>query len=233
MVDSLWFVLALVLLAVVSVALVLVLVLRREEAHGGRETRTEYLQPNYGQTGGFRVSSAPSNEIIMPYRYWLIEGQVSEIDYDIVPGRRMSLRTARTGQMLYPVGFFDLAFEDVQQYDIDGVTVTQRQNAGRITGISWTREGYEYLLYSLQPEMNMIAGLAVELVTNTREEAVVSKALPCRRRTCAARGFPGAPADGQAAGRACPAPTGLQIFYPTASSSRRRRRMMRFSSREI
>ena len=173
MVDSLWFVLALVLLAVVSVALVLVLVLRREEAHCGRETRTEYLQPNYGQTGGFRVSSAPSNETIIPYRYWLIEGQVSEIDYDIVPGRRMSLRTARTGQMLYPVGFFDLAFEDVQQHDIDGVTVTQRQSAGRITGISWTREGYEYLLYSLQPEMNMIAGLAVEFVTNTRAEAVV------------------------------------------------------------
>ena len=73
----------------------------------------------------------------------------------------------------FPVGFFDLAFEDVQQYDIDGVTVTQRQNAGRITGISWTREGYEYLLYSLQPEMNMIAGLAVEFVTNTRAEAVV------------------------------------------------------------
>lgn len=173
MVDSLWFVLALVLLAVVSVALVLVLVLQREEAHGGRETRTEYLQPNYGQAGGFRVSSAPSNETIIPYRYWLIEGQVSEIDYDIVPGRRMSLRTARTGQMLYPAGFFDLAFEDVQQYDIDGVTVTQRQNAGRITGISWTREGYEYLLYSLQPEMNMITGLAVEFVTNTRAEAVV------------------------------------------------------------
>ena len=43
MVDSLWFVLALVLLAVVSVALVLVLVLQREEAHCGRETRTEYL----------------------------------------------------------------------------------------------------------------------------------------------------------------------------------------------
>ena len=118
--------------------------------------------------------------------------------------------------MLYPVGFFDPAFEDVQQYDIDGVTVTQRQNAGRITGISWTREGYEYLLYSLQPEMNMIAGLAVEFVTNTRAAA-----------------FRGTPADGQAAGRVCPAPTGLQIFYPTASSSRRRRRMMRFSSREI
>ena len=167
MVDSLWFVLALVLLAVVSVALVLVLVLQREEAHCGRETRTEYLQPNYGQTGGFRVASAPNNEIIIPYRYWLIEGCVSEIDYNIVPGRRMSLRTAKQGQMLY------LAFEDVQQYEIDGITVTQRQNAGRITGISWARDGYEYLLYSIQPEMNMVVGLAVEFVTNTRAEVVV------------------------------------------------------------
>lgn len=171
MMDSLWFVIVLVLLAVVSVALVLVLVLRREELRDGRETRTEYLQPNYGQTGGFRVASTPNNEIIIPYRYWLIEGQVSEIDYDIVPGRRMSLRTARQGQMLYPVGFFDLAFEDVQSYTIDGITVTHRQNPGRITGVSWARDGYEYLLYSLQPEMNMIAGLAVEFVTNTRAEA--------------------------------------------------------------
>ena len=121
MVDSLWFVLALVLLAVVSVALVLVLVLRREEAHGGRETRTEYLQPNYGQTGGFRVSSAPSNEIIMPYRYWLIEGQVSEIDYDIVPGRRMSLRTAKQGQMLYPTDFFEFAFDNPRPYNSPGI----------------------------------------------------------------------------------------------------------------
>ena len=53
MVDSLWFVLVLVLLAVVSVALVLVLVLRREEQCEGRETRTEYLQPNYGQASGY------------------------------------------------------------------------------------------------------------------------------------------------------------------------------------
>ena len=173
MVDSLWFILVMGLLAVVSAALIIVLAVRRVDMTAGRETRTEYQQPNYGQTGGFRITSSPNNEIVIPYRYWLIEGQVSEIDYDIVPGRRMSLRTARTGQMLYPVGFFDLAFEDVQQYDIDGVTVTQRQNAGRITGISWTREGYEYLLYSLQPEMNMIAGLAVEFVTNTRAEAVV------------------------------------------------------------
>ena len=54
-----------------------------------------------------------------------------------------------------------------------GITVTQRQNAGRISSVSWVRDGYEYLLYSLQPEMNMIAGLAVPFVTNTRVEPAV------------------------------------------------------------
>lgn len=102
MVDSLWFVLTLVLLAVVSVALVLVLILRREETCPARETRTEYLHPDYGQTAGFRVASAPSSEVILPYRCWLIEERVSEIDYDIVPGRRMSLRTAKQGADALP-----------------------------------------------------------------------------------------------------------------------------------
>ena len=51
MVDSLWFVLTLVLLAVVSVALVLVLILRREETCPARETRTEYLHPDTEKEG--------------------------------------------------------------------------------------------------------------------------------------------------------------------------------------
>ena len=66
MVDSLWFVLALVLLAVVSVALVLVLVLQREEAHCGRETRTEYLQPNYGRPAGSASRSRPAMKPSFP-----------------------------------------------------------------------------------------------------------------------------------------------------------------------
>lgn len=66
MVDSLWFVLALVLLAVVSVALVLVLVLRREEAHGGRETRTEYLQPTTGRPAGSASRPRPAMKPSFP-----------------------------------------------------------------------------------------------------------------------------------------------------------------------
>ena len=48
MVDSLWFVIALLLLVVESVVLVLLLTLRWETPRAdARETRTEYLQPNY------------------------------------------------------------------------------------------------------------------------------------------------------------------------------------------
>ena len=57
MVDSLWFVLALVLLAVVSVALVLVLVLRREEAHCGRETRSIGIDADYGSLDAGRYGN--------------------------------------------------------------------------------------------------------------------------------------------------------------------------------
>ena len=110
---------------------------------------------------------------IIPYRYWLIEGSGlgDRLRHCAGPPHEPA-HGQDPGRCFTPSAFLTWQFEDVQQYDIDGVTVTQRQNAGRITGISWTREGYEYLLYSLQPEMNMIAGLAVEFVTNTRAEAV-------------------------------------------------------------
>ena len=45
MVDSLWFILVMGLLAVVSAALIIVLAVRRVDMTTGRETRTEYLQP--------------------------------------------------------------------------------------------------------------------------------------------------------------------------------------------
>ena len=69
MVDSLWFVLALVLLAVVSVALVLVLVLQREEAAlRARDPHRVSTDPTMGRPAGSGSASAPSNETIIPYR---------------------------------------------------------------------------------------------------------------------------------------------------------------------
>ena len=171
MVDLLWFVLALVLLAVESVVLVVLFALRREPPRTDtRETRTEYLQPNYNEVAGFRLAAYPDNEIIIPQRYWLIESEVAEVDFIIVPGRAMSLRAARSGAMREPTNLTVNGYERTEQYEIDCLTVTQKQNAGRYTSVSWTRDGFDYILYSQKPEMNMVSGLAVPFITNTRAE---------------------------------------------------------------
>lgn len=170
MVEAIWFVIVLILLAVVSVALILMIVLHGDVHASGRETRTQYLTPNYAQAAGFRLTAYPDNELVILQRYWLIEESIAALDYTIVPGRFMTLFIAKQGKMRFPDNYYADAFESVEQYDIGGITVTQSQKAGRRTAVYWTRGGFEYLIYSEAPEMNMMNGLAYYFVNNTRAE---------------------------------------------------------------
>ncbi len=170
MVEAIWFVIALIMLAVVSVALILMIVLQRDVKATGRETRTQYLSPNYSQSAGFRLTAYPNNELIILQRYWLIDESIAALDYTIVPGRFMTLFIARLGRMRFPDNYYADAFESVEQYDINGLTVTQSQKAGRRAAVYWARGDFEYLIYSEEPEMNMMNGLAVYFVNNTRAE---------------------------------------------------------------
>ena len=170
MVEAIWFVIAMVMLAVVSVALILMIVLQRDVKATGRETRTQYLSPNYSQSAGFRLTAYPNNELIILQRYWLIDESIAALDYTIVPGRFMTLFIARRGRMRFPDNYYADAFESVEQYDINGLTVTQSQKAGRRAAVYWARGDFEYLIYSEEPEMNMMNGLAVYFVNNTRAE---------------------------------------------------------------
>ncbi len=97
MVDSPVVCPALVLLAVVSVALVLVLVLRREEKLRTADARhaPSIYSPTMGRPAGSASRPPPAMKSSCPTATGSLRGQVSEIDYDIVPGRRMSLRTAK------------------------------------------------------------------------------------------------------------------------------------------
>lgn len=170
MVESIWFVLVLVLLAVVSVALVLMIVLQNDLRATGRETRTQYLTPNYSRAAGFRLTSYPDNELVILQRYWLIDESIAALDYSIVPGRFMTLFIAKQGKMRFPDNYYTEMFESVEQYEISGITVTQSQKAGRRSAVYWTRDNFEYLIYSEEPEMNMMNGLAYYFVNNTRAE---------------------------------------------------------------
>ena len=170
MVESIWFVIALILLAVVSVALILMIVLRADAGFSGRDTRTQYLSPNYSDSAGFRLTAYPNNELVILQRYWLINESIAALDYNIVPGRFMTLFIAKRGKMRFPDNYYADAFESVEQYDIAGLTVTQSQKAGRRAAVYWTRGDFEYLIYSEEPEMNMMNGLAYYFVNNTRAE---------------------------------------------------------------
>ena len=46
--------------------------------------------------------------------------------------------------------------------------MTQNQQAGRRALVYWVRGEFEYLIYSEEPEMNMMNGLAYYFVRNTR-----------------------------------------------------------------
>lgn len=170
MVESIWFVIALILLAVVSVALILMIVLRADAGVSGRDTRTQYLSPNYSDSAGFRLTAYPNNELVILQRYWLINESIAALDYTIVPGRFMTLFVAKRGKMQFPDNYYADAFESVEQYDISGFTVTQSQLAGRRAVVYWVRGDFEYLIYSEEPEMNMMNGLAYYFVNNTRAE---------------------------------------------------------------
>lgn len=170
MVESIWFVIVLILLAAVSVALILMIVLYGDVRETGRESRTQYLVPNYSQSAGFRLTAYPNNELVILQRYWLIDESIAALDYSIVPGRFMTLFVAKQGKMRFPDNYYADAFESVEQYDISGLTVTQSQKAGRRAAVYWAQDGFEYLIYSEEPEMNMMNGLAYYFVNNTRAE---------------------------------------------------------------
>lgn len=170
MVESIWFVIVLILLAAVSVALILMIVLQTEVRASARDTRTQYLAPNYTDSAGFRLTAYPDNELVILQRYWLINESIAALDYTIVPGRFMTLFIAKRGKLRFPDNYYADAFESVEQYDISGLTVTQSQKAGRRSAAYWTRGDFEYLIYSEEPEMNMINGLAYYFVNNTRAE---------------------------------------------------------------
>ena len=116
------------------------------------------------------MTAYPDNELIILQRYWLIEESIAALDYSIVPGRFMTLFISKRGKMRFPENYYADAFESVEQYDISGITVTQSQKAGRRAAVYWTRGDFEYLIYSEEPEMNMMNGLAYYFVNNTRAE---------------------------------------------------------------
>ena len=170
MMISVWVTAALVVVAAVTAGVIVWLALPEAEQPRSRERRAEYEHPDCADAAGFAVTAYPESDIILQERIWLIEDEVAELDFTIVPGRSARLRVARQEKMRRPDGFDPKAFESAEQYQIDGVPVTHYQSAGRMGVLTWSRDGFDCLLYAEDPEMNMLAGLAVPFVSTVRAE---------------------------------------------------------------
>lgn len=137
------------------------------EADSQSEFRVQYDTPDFTEKAGFAITAYPDHEIAIPMRFWLINNDTAEIEYNIVPANQLQLRVAKTGLLRIPLEYKDADYESVTKYDIDGTTVTQSQSPGRKGMVTWSGGGFDYAILAMSPEMNLLNGMADDLVRNT------------------------------------------------------------------
>lgn len=167
--DLVWFYLFLLATALFlgsSATLFMVLHPATDKSDLGSVQR-QYSSPDYSRTAGFRITSYPESEILVPGRFWLIDNGTAEIEYIITPANPAVLRAAPAGTLVIPATFANNEYESVRQYKVDGVTVTQSQSPGRDGMLSWTKDGFDYALFAQTPEMNLLGGVSTDFVRQT------------------------------------------------------------------
>lgn len=127
----------------------------------------QYSSPDFSRTAGFRITSYPESEILVPGRFWLVDNGTAEIEYVITPDNPALLRAAPAGTLVSPVSFTENEYESVQQYKVDNILVTQSQSPGRDGMLSWTKDGFDYALFAQTPEMNLLGGVSTDFVRQT------------------------------------------------------------------
>ncbi|MGN0983263.1 MAG: hypothetical protein ACI4OI_00355, partial [Gemmiger sp.] len=122
------------------------------EADSQTEFRVQYDTPDFTDKAGFSITAYPDHEIAIPMRFWLINNDTAEIEYNIVPSNQVQFRVAKTGLLRIPSEYRNADYESVTKYDIDGTTVTQSQSPGRKGMVTWSAGGFDYAILSMGPE---------------------------------------------------------------------------------
>ncbi len=174
MLQFLWAVLTLLGMAAMGIIGALITMGRgeKEQPPGETEFRVEYDTPDFSEKAGFQIIQYPDHEIAEPSRNWLINNDTAEIEYNIVPGNSLQLRVAETDQLRIPEEYTIEPYESVSEYEIDGIQVKQYQSPGRRGMVTWSNNGFDYVIVAPDPEMNLLSGMADDFVRNT--EAVQS-----------------------------------------------------------
>ena len=164
--DNVWFYLFLIAAALfiaTAVALFAELHPARDRAGLGNVQR-EYESPNFARTAGFAIQAHPDSEILHPRRFWLVNETTAEIEYTITPDNFARLRAAPSGTLELPDSFLNAEYESVEEYEIDGILITQSHSPGRDGMLRWSRDGFDFVLLAETPEMNLLGGVAADFV---------------------------------------------------------------------
>lgn len=167
MLQCIWAVITMLGMAAAAVISAVITVLRSRQPADVRESRTEYFQPDFSDQAGFQITQLPDSELAAAGRSWLIEGDTAEIEYNVVPDNPMMLRVAETDQLRIPEEYRIEPYESVAEYEIDGVPVKQYQSPGRRGMVTWSNNGFDYVIVAPNPEMNLLSGVADDFVRNT------------------------------------------------------------------
>ena len=137
---------------------------------GGPQTReewVEYATPDFTETAGFQIASFPDDEISEANQFFLVSGDTAEILYNVVPNNVLELRIAKPNTLRVPDAYLVEHYESKTEYDVDGIKVTVYQSPGRRGLVTWNKNGFDYVILTPNPDMNLLGGLAQNFVRNT------------------------------------------------------------------
>jgi hypothetical protein len=167
MVQSVFVVLLVLLVLVLVATLFSLYFLHNSKEEDSRDAYSEYSLPDYSDTAGFYLVSLPVTDILIPERYWLVNDKVAEVEYKVAPNWRVTLRAAETGNLVIPKPYSDATYDNTSEYAIETIPVTHKASPGQKVLITWSKNGFDYALYSNEPEMNLMGGITYDFVTKS------------------------------------------------------------------
>ena len=172
MAQSIWILwLLLLVLLVAAILYGLYLSTREPPPETVRQPWLEYKTDDFSDGGSIRLTSIPSSEIAIPVRYFLVGGSNAQVEYLIIPGHLVTLRVAPTGQLFIPESYLQESYQATNSYELAGIKVTHRASPSRRVIINWAKGGFDYVIYALEPEMNLMGGIIDDFVLRTNAEA--------------------------------------------------------------
>ena len=168
--TTIWVILLAVFVALsvgLAIALAAVSYALRRSKKPEREVHVEYLRPDYTRSAGFRLDTLPDDDILTPTRYWLVDGEIAEVEYSVAYSDDITFRVAPTGNLQVPDKYAGFDYESLGSYPVGDVDVTLQQSPGRASIMNWTRNGFDYAVFAPGAEMNLMGGVSQQFVTDS------------------------------------------------------------------